>query len=518
MNKPTMLTRRLPLTYGAIALLTTLTLGVVLLFGLSRYYLLQERRYLLTNAQAVGGIVESAETAVLNSDLLQPQIDALSSLIQARIQIYSGDSLLLADSGLPQQNEAATTLTLRVEAGDLAQEFSQTTHGADNSQQVTSVTAVDDGETQIKTTTTIEQEGLGLFTTPLAILETPFSFGLGATDPNARSSQVVRYPVLTPSDELIGVVQLSEGPAFGRPVLVSVAWGILLAGGIAVGIATLVGWQISRRLTAPLTELAQVAQRMAHGDLAARARVARQDEIGELATAYNEMAEQLTGLIETLRHFVADAAHELRTPLTALRTNLELAMQQPENGRFLQSAQTQLQRVQSLTNDLLALSLLENPHELLDKRRIDFTALLQSQSERYAAQAEQANVALTFCLPDSPLMIDGSAPHVQRTLDNLLDNAFKFGQGGTVEVALQADGSAAVLTVTDSGIGIPEPIDRVFARFYRAANANPYPGSGLGLAITKAIVEAHDGRIHAANTAAGTRFTLHLPLSPNHTA
>lgn len=513
MNNTTSLKWRLPLSYGAIALLTTLSLGVVLLFALNRYYIVQERRYLLSNAQAVSGIVASAETAVITSSLLQPQIEALSSLIQAQIQIYDSSGVLLADSGLPQQNEASTTLSLRVESGELAQEFSQTTAVDGNGQAVQSSTALDDGTTRVETTTSIEQDGLGLFTTPLGILETPFSFGLGATDPNLRSNQVVRYPIAQELRAPIGTVQLSQGPAFGRPILVSVAWGVGLAGAVAVLLATTVGWLVSRRLTRPLVQLADVAQQMAQGELAARATVQRNDEIGELGQSFNEMAEQLVGLIETLRHFVADAAHELRTPLTALRTNLELAMRQPENGRFLQNAHVQLQRVQSLTDDLLALSQLENVASQMEKRPFDLAALVQSHAERYAAQAEQAE--LTFAIDGlaEPLWVNGSETHLRRAIDNLLDNSFKFSTaGGVVRAALVREGETAVFAITDSGIGIPEPTERIFNRFYRAPNANEFAGSGLGLAIVKTIIDAHGGTIYAENHTSGTRFTMRLPL------
>ena len=128
-----------------------------------------------------------------------------------------------------------------------------------------------------------------------------------------------------------GYVELSEGPAIGREILTSVAWGWAGSSAVAVLIAAGVGWLISRRLSIPLLALTGATSRMAEGELSTRAQVVRKDELGQLATSFNEMAARVENTVVTLRRFVADAAHELHTPLTALRTNLDLMVRDGES-------------------------------------------------------------------------------------------------------------------------------------------------------------------------------------------
>lgn len=520
MTLPPSLRWRLPISYGAIALIATISLGAVLLLTLNQYYVFQERQYLFTNAQAIGTVVESIPENP-DTKVLQAQISALASLIQTRVRIFDAQDALLADSGLPQQNDASTTLSLRVESDGLAQEFSQTTQTSPDSQQFTSSLTVQTGDTRLETTTVVEQERLPLFNTPLAILETPYSFGLGVTNPDIRSNQVVLFDVLGFEDKLIGRIELSQGPAFGRAILTSVAWGVGIAGLIAVMIATAMGWVVSRRLSQPIAHLARVSNRMAAGDLQARATVTRQDEIGELANAFNDMSDQLSGLIGTLRHFVADAAHELRTPLTALRTNLDLAAQASANGRltpendFLPQAQSQLNRIQMLTEDLLHLSQLENSATPFEKRPFNLTMLLASNQERYAAAVEQAELNFEVHLPSNPIWINGNETLLLRAFNNLIDNSIKFTPaGGSVGLELKVEAGTAVCSLTDSGIGIEGDPSRIFARFYRGPNTADYPGSGLGLAITKTIIESHGGQIEATSLSPGTKISVILPTLP----
>ncbi|MEM7336175.1 MAG: HAMP domain-containing sensor histidine kinase [Chloroflexota bacterium] len=508
---------RLPLSYGAIALLATLSLGGILLFALDRYYALQEQRYLLSNAQAFGSIVESYSAADLESPLFQTQVATLASLIQAQIQIYDPNGALIADSGLPTENDIATTLSLRVEGAGSAQEFSQTTQGDADNQQVTSSLAVEEGVTRVETITTIRQSGINDFVTPLSILETPSSFGLGGSDPNVRSNQVFVYEVVSFPGELLGTIRLSQGPAFGRAILITVGWGVGLAGLVAIGLATFVGWLVSRRLSAPISHLADVSNQMASGNLTARAEVQRQDEIGELALAFNGMSDQLAGMIGTLLHFVADAAHEIRTPLTALRTNLDLALTNEDNGRYLQAAHAQLQRMQSLTDDLLQLSRLENGVVQIEKRPFDLNMILAGQIERYAAQAEQAELHFGPTLTQTAVMVHGNAAALLRAVDNLVDNSFKFTPaGGQVWLSLDIEGETAVVTVEDSGLGLAEDSHRLFSRFYRGRNVSDFPGSGLGLAITKTIIDAHRGHITPHKQPGGTKMVMRIPLINRH--
>jgi signal transduction histidine kinase len=347
---------------------------------------------------------------------------------------------------------------------------------------------------------------------------TPYGFGLNAETlaQEGRSDQVTRQPFHDRAGELLGYVELSEGPAYGRQILDSVTRGWAIAGAVAVLLAAGAGWLASRRLTTPLLALADVTTQMAAGDLSVRADVARQDELGQLAGSFNEMAAQVEETVGTLRRFVADAAHSLHTPLTALRTNLELVVEEKNGVKrqdFLTGAQRQVERLERLTQGLLDLSRLEavSPHDL--SATVKLSSLVRDSSELYASRAEQAGLSFSLDLPEEPVAVLGQRAQLRQALGNLLDNAIKFTPpGGHVGVRLRQEGAWLILWVQDTGIGVPvDDLPQLFNRFHRARNAAAYPGSGLGLAIVEAIVQGHGGQVTAQNMDPGMRFSIRLP-------
>jgi signal transduction histidine kinase len=340
---------------------------------------------------------------------------------------------------------------------------------------------------------------------------TPFGFDFDpeATSDHHRSTQVVRRALYDVDGSLLGHVELSEGPAYGRQVLARVAWGWGIASSVAVLLAAGVGWLASRRITRPLSLLTRVTARMAGGDLSARVDVNRQDELGALAHSFNDMAARVEETVSTLRRFVADAAHELHTPLTALRTNLELA---PDEG-FVKQARNQVERLEKLTTGLLNLSRIQADQRAPVSAPVVLNTLVQEVAELYASQAEQAGLVFELTMPESPIVVRADDAQLRDALGSLLDNAIKFTpQGGTIALSLSREKSWAVVRVRDTGIGIPaEDLPHVFGRFHRGSNAAAYPGSGLGLAIVKAIAARYDGTVEVEDVAQGTQLALRLP-------
>jgi signal transduction histidine kinase len=348
----------------------------------------------------------------------------------------------------------------------------------------------------------------------------PYGFALDAESMvgGKRSDQVARQAIYSRDGELLGYVELSEGPAYGRQVVFSVAAGWAAAGGVAVLLAAAAGWWASRSITQPLLKLALVTAQMADGDLRARADVNRADEFGRLANSFNHMAGRVEDTVGTLRRFVADAAHALHTPLTALQTNLELAAEEEpgvEGAEYVQRALTQTERLAQLASGLLDLSRLEAGEPQGDRAPVDLTALIREASEPRASQAEQGGLAFRCELPEGPMIAEGAAVQLRRALENLLDNALKFTPaGGEVVVALRREGKWGVISIQDTGIGIPAAdLPDLFNRFHRGRNVSAYPGSGLGLAIVKAVVEGHEGLVAAERTESGSRFEVRLPLA-----
>jgi signal transduction histidine kinase len=229
-----------------------------------------------------------------------------------------------------------------------------------------------------------------------------------------------------------------------------------------------------------------------------------------LAHAFDEMARRVEETVETLRRFASDAAHELHTPLTALHTNLELmagdetaAPADAEWRKYLNRAQVQLTRLETLTSDLLDLSRLDAGRGGVETewQPVRLGALLREAGQRFASRAEQAGLTLALDVSPASTIVSGQAIQLRRMLDNLIDNALKFTPvGGQVTVGLQrtVEDTHIRLWVEDTGIGVPvEDRPHLFERFHRARNAAGYAGSGLGLAIVKAIVDRHQGQVTA---------------------
>lgn len=542
---PSSLRFRLPLSYAGIALLVALALSVVLPIPVRDYYGQLESQYLTGNVQTIAKVLEATHE-VSGEDWLevvrQSQLQQLSFLSQARVQVMDIDGQVIADSG-PAMPSSVALAGVNVSKSSNVEVYGQSkgpsvayrygegqetitqsrpsmifiTSDEPISDGLTANLPITKGMTMLAIRRTVSETGASDVLYTMSAVGTPFGFGLGdqvALD-SWRSTQVVQYPLKDASGALWGSVQLSEGPSYGGQIVNSLTRGLIIAGTVAVLLAIGVGLFISRSIGAPLAALTDVTTRMAAGDLSARADVLRKDELGTLASSFNEMATQVEGTVQTLRSFVADAAHELNTPLTALRTDLELmddATDGPTRSHFAAQAQIQVERLQTLAAGLLDLSRMEGGAASA-RSAVDLTALVQSLSETYASRAEQCEVSFDLHLAQERLLCEGDAAQLQRALGNLLDNALKFTpSNGMVSLSLARQGDWVEMRVEDTGIGVPpEDLPHLFSRFHRGRNAAAYPGNGLGLAIVKAVMDAHGGQVAITSTGQGTHVVLRLP-------
>jgi signal transduction histidine kinase len=533
---------RLPISYAAIALLAAVSLGTVLLLTLRSYYTQRERDYMQGNAEAIGSALTPLIQGNVPAQVIQSQLDNFAFLSQVRVALVDPNGHTLVTSTAPGAFDVSV---VAVPIGSVATlPWDGVEQGPISYWSFIAIRQVKHDAAQPWQSFDERRQVGGrdsVFLKPLTVAGTLYGFDLttGGAAGTQRSRQVVRQALADASGRLLGYVQLSDGPAYGREVVgrVAVAWAI--AGAIAVVLAAAAGAVVSRSIGGPIVGLAGTTQRMAAGDLTARADAGPHPltELGLLASSYNDMAGQMEQTIEALRRFVSDAAHELQTPLTALRTNLELAADECDatsssaagSRVFLERAQAQAVRLEKLAAGLLDLSRLETG-ATPDLVPVNLTALVEQASEAYASQADQAGLAFVLELPEggAPLPVLADETQLRRAIDNLVDNACKFTpEGGTVRVELQAvaggethGGSPsrarrwAEVSVEDTGIGIPaDEVAHLFGRFHRARNAAAYPGNGLGLAIVKAVAECHGGEVVGENTGQGARFRIRLPLA-----
>lgn len=513
---------RLPLSYIGLALFATLASGAALIFMLRQYYQQQERAYLLRNAQAMSGLLTRTLRAGVPAPVLEGQVVGLAFMMQVQARVRDTAGRVLVDSGPPAARRVMTfanppeggdVMTFISHTNDIPPDEAQFAIFLGDAMPVPFTTSVAAGGAGAVINEAYVPASQGPFGDPLVA---PSFYGFdvmtGAPLTAQRSDQVVEQPIFTETGQVVGLVELSAGPAYGAEIVDSVtrAWGV--ASFLAVVLAAGLGWVVSRRITTPLGELMTVTTRMAEGDLTARAAPTAQDEFGALGRSFNGMADRVSETIRTLQNFVADAAHELHTPITALRTNLDLVAAEGAASTHLAQAQAQTLRLQNTVNDLLDLSRLEAQppaHTAVDLRQ-----LLAALGEQYASRTEQAEVAFVLQLPAEPVVMQGAEPQLRRALSNVLDNAVKFTPtGGQVTLQLAVDSEEAVITVTDTGIGIPEDdLPHIFKRFHRGRNTAAYLGSGLGLALVKSIVEAHGGSVQVSNCAPGVRVALRMRL------
>lgn len=559
--RPRSIRWQLPLSYAAIALVSVLALGAVLLVILRSYYIQREYEFLQGNADTIGSAVYQMLDKDTPIGIIRAQIASYSFLSQVRIQLIDTNGQILADSGVPYEHNMLSISAMQQVEPNPAPRIEDTTspfyiHLAPGdymdlqafSTSIEMPIGISMGDGTGDTTRTeyytpvitldfirISNAGALIndspapettpddddeFTQTLPATGTLYGFGLSENmgRGGSRSGKFVEQTLLDPNGHLLGTIVLSDGPAYGRQIVSRVASVWLLAGVMAVFIAAGIGWLISHRITAPLIELTTTTTRMAKGNFSVRSDLVRNDEFGVLAKTFNEMARQVENTVITLRRFVADAAHELHTPLTALHTNLELALDETNwvtRRTYVERARAQLKRLVSLTDGLLDLSRIESGLVRTQHKPVLLSALIQEISELHASRSEQAAINFILCLPAEPITVHGNATQLRCALNNLLDNAVKFtppGQSVTLDVK-EANGWVDI-QIRDTGIGIPpDEISYIFSRFHRCRNAVNSPGNGLGLAIVRGIVDAHKGRIMVQNTYPGTNFTLQLPVT-----
>jgi two-component system sensor histidine kinase BaeS len=351
----------------------------------------------------------------------------------------------------------------------------------------------------------------------------------GATGGVLSQSEIANAIALHDGGRTVGYLLPAGGANFSpldENFLVNRLSQAALKAGLIAGIVSLfVALFLAYRLAKPVHALTQAARKLANGDLSQRVAVHGKDELGMLGATFNQMADSLQKAAESRRAMTADIAHELRTPLAVQRANLE-ALQDgiypltPENlGAILE----QNQMLTRLVDDLRTLALADAGELRLERTRTDFPRLVQHSVDRFATQAAAHQVTLRCSLPDNCPAILLDPLRIEQVLGNLISNALRHTPpGGTVEVLVRCQDGAAgrlvQLEVHDSGEGIPaEALDHIFERFYRAdtSRSRSAGGTGLGLAIARQLVEAHGGRLEAANhPQGGAVFTLSLPVLP----
>jgi signal transduction histidine kinase len=301
----------------------------------------------------------------------------------------------------------------------------------------------------------------------------------------------------------ISIVQ----PWFDRP-------NILPYYGAIVLVIAFLGWILAAHLAVPLRRLRRLLDQFGRGDLAARAKSTRKDEIGELSRSFDEMAGRIETLLAAERRLLQDVSHELRSPLTRLDVAVDLASTSADPAEFLRRIKRDIGRLSLLVNELLQLTRAEGDPSAYDLEGVRLDLLLDDLIEDCQVEAE-ANGCRLHCEIAEPCSVRGEPELLRRAIENVVRNAIRHAPlGTTVAIALGLRGDAAKISVSDQGPGVPEDLlGAIFEPFFRVDGdrSRASGGVGLGLAIARRAVELHRGRISAHNARPGLVVEFELP-------
>ena len=285
----------------------------------------------------------------------------------------------------------------------------------------------------------------------------------------------------------------------------------------AVALALVASWILTRRILRPVRRMGAIAGRIAAGDYSQRVEAVSGDEVGELAGAFNQMVCSLQRVEKLRKDLVADVAHELRTPLTNMRGYLEALRDGvlPPTPQQLASLHEEVLRLVRLVEGLHQLAIADAGIQRLRPDTVDLGSLTAHALAPFTSRFAQKAVRLMGPSRGERLDVRVDPDQFVCVLNNLFENALHYTpERGDVSIRISREGPAAILTVSNTGDGIPaHDLSFIFERFYRGekSRSREHGGAGIGLSLVKQIVEAHGGAVSAESHNGLTTFRITLP-------
>jgi two-component system, OmpR family, sensor kinase len=337
------------------------------------------------------------------------------------------------------------------------------------------------------------------------------------------SRVLVNQLTLRDGATIVATVSIAQSLGSMDAILKGFRAFLLLGLIVALAIIAVASVSLARAALGPIDRIARAAREISGEDLAQRLGwKGRDDELGALAQAFDEMLSRLEEAFARERRFIADASHELKTPLTVINANAQMLARwggrDPKiMGEALATIDAESATMARVINAMLTLAKTDNP-EALTFETVDFTRVVSEVSAALGPAARDKGIALELDVDaEKEALVRGEPGLLRQLVTNLTENAIKFTQTGSVRLAVQQPDGKVDLLVSDSGPGIaPEALPHVFERFYRAdpARSRSVEGTGLGLAVVNNIVRVHGGRITVDSALGrGTTFCVELPLA-----
>lgn len=483
---------RLLLSY-AVVLLLTLTVIALALFLLLQNRSLQYTATINSLATRLNGFLSGFEVDQLSDDaeipaLIQTALRTYAGRQNIRIVLRRADGTLTFDSALSKLRRP----TEKLEFNDQPYTLSNV-----NGPQIESLV-----RGLIKTTNKVNGN------------EADYLYVGQAIQPGRPNHQYLVFSTLAPR-----AVSLDQvWGTYNADIL----WPLAQAGAIGLGIAFVFSLLISRSVARPLQDVADTADLIARGKRDLKAPVRGPTEVRTLAESFNQMLEQVEMAQQVQRDFLANVSHDLRTPLTSIQGYSQAIMDgvaaTPQSTRHAaQIIHEEAERMYRMVQELLDLARIEAGKLSMTRQSVHIGDLTAAIGDRLAIVARNKGINLkTEIAPNLPV-IGGDGDRLSQVFTNLIDNALKHtGVGGVVTLRAELGEGGLLITVHDTGEGIPEAdLKRIFERFYQVDKSRQRrDGAGLGLQICYQIVQAHNGRIWAeSEEGQWTRFSVWLPVT-----
>ena len=337
---------------------------------------------------------------------------------------------------------------------------------------------------------------------------------------NGGAFRCFYYMPLVLSNRIAGVLMLYEIDSEQGTILLSLQNSIRLVSIIVTVVFLVIAIILVYTISVRLNRIRRGISPVGDGDYSYRIQMKGNDEFAELAGAFDDLTERLEENEDIRRRFVADASHELKTPIASIRLLSDSILQTEaidgETTRdFVGDIAHEAERLSNITQHLLMLTNLDNP-TAISRSANDLSETARQTVHMLVPLAEARDISVTLNARD-PCPVYAAGDELNQIVQNLAENAIKYNvDGGQVDIRVQLAGNETVLTVDDTGIGIPEEdLPRIFDRFYRVdkARSREAGGTGLGLSIVKDTVRVLGGTIEVmAREGGGTRFRVRLPL------
>jgi signal transduction histidine kinase len=334
-----------------------------------------------------------------------------------------------------------------------------------------------------------------------------------------RNIMAVVIPLLD-ENRLEGIIYMYVPVAKISELTHDFAFIWLIAAILFLVISIYLGTVLVQKLTRPLRQIKEAADRVSAGDYSVRVLSFSDDEVGQLALAFNHMSSSIQKEDEKKKEFLANVSHELRTPLSyvsgyseALQTGM--VKNEKDKEKFLSLIHRESKRMERLVSDLLDLAKFESDEHQLKQMPLPLAQLVEDATEKYILPMQEKGIKLSLHL-DPDIIILGDEGRIEQVIQNVTDNALHYTDKGEISIVLKRSSEGCILSIQDTGIGIPEKdLSHIKERFYRVNKARTRQdgGSGLGLAISEKIVTLHGGKLELSSKhGEGTKVDIMFPI------